>query len=387
MIRSVLRRAFTLVELLVVIAIIGVLVGLLLPAVQKIREAASRMSCSNNLKQIGLASHNFSDAYGRFPPGVNISKNAMTPNKNAYNYGSPYAGPYAGVLGYLLPYVEQGNVYQMAYQVHASPNDYFTFNTTAGAWAYDIPPFDFQVGDTPPTNGTGEGCFTQQAAIPGSGYAATHVKTYECPSDNLYVALIDPQSVSPITNPATGQCGPYGIAGVYGQIDAFWVSGGSFWVDFLPTPANYPTGYPIGATNYIGCAGYFGDDGVQYGSGSGQYNRSLLFRGIYNRNSKTKFADITDGTANTIAFGETLAGNNTGARDLVLLWMGSGSMPSAFGLSANPLWYQFSSKHTGIVQFGFADGSVHPISTGIDYATFVYLSGMADGTVIDATQY
>src|SRR5271163_3159782 len=101
------RRAFTLIELLVVIAIIGILIALLLPAVQKIREAAARMSCANNLKQISLAAMNYENQFLSLPPGINVSPNATT---GGYTLGAPYSGPYIGFLCYLLPYVEQSNI-------------------------------------------------------------------------------------------------------------------------------------------------------------------------------------------------------------------------------------------------------------------------------------
>src|SRR5262245_20109220 len=96
-----LTAGFTLVELLVVLAIIGVLVALLLPAVQAAREAARRTQCSNNLKQFGLAAHTFNDTYGRLPPGGGAQGGGS---------GLSSSTDFGSWLVYLLPYVEQTNL-------------------------------------------------------------------------------------------------------------------------------------------------------------------------------------------------------------------------------------------------------------------------------------
>jgi prepilin-type N-terminal cleavage/methylation domain-containing protein/prepilin-type processing-associated H-X9-DG protein len=346
------RKGFSLIELLVVIAIIAILIGLLLPAVQRVRAAVARAECINNLKQIALAAHNFHDANGRFPPGLNVSPNSRDPYP-AYNFPAPCAGPYTGSLAYLLPFVEQDNVYK---QLAAFDPGLFQFNSGSPAWAYGYGPWDFASGiPASQWNGT------------GGGYAKainTNIRVYRCPADPGISAPLVVDGMTFNTRPPVG----------------FFVAWD--WVFNIPG-----FGHELGRSNYVGVMGGYG---LVYSDDAG-HRQWAPYTGVFYVNSQTRIADILDGTANTLLFGEYLGGLHIdGTREMETSWMGAGCLPTRWGLA--PIYgpqgndyyvIQFQSKHNGVVNFAFADGSVRGISQGADFFAFLYASGMADGQVFD----
>jgi prepilin-type N-terminal cleavage/methylation domain-containing protein len=348
--RATRRSGFTLIELLVVIAIIAILIGLLLPAVQKVREAAARIKCQNNLKQIGLAAHNYQSAYGTLPPGyLGSIPNIHYPGPGHLN------GQFTGVLFFLMPYIEQDNVFKLG--LSGVPGDYLALDKVYGQW------------------------WTYS-----STWTAAHSKIpiLMCPSNSA-------------TDGASGTTGVSALIHSYSPFDSTGLGntgGGVVMYYFGPEP--------LGITNYAGVPGACSINAMNSSPNDGPGADLGKYVGAFYNRSKTKIENISDGSSQTLLFGELVGGVLKGSQDFTQSWMGTGIEMAKFGLAPGPNtpnggWNFFSSRHTGgLVQFCFGDGAVravrvsgtsvrNPTPLGSDWYILQGMAGMQDGDIVGDT--
>jgi prepilin-type N-terminal cleavage/methylation domain-containing protein/prepilin-type processing-associated H-X9-DG protein len=321
------RRAFTLIELLVVIAIIGILMALLLPAVQKVREAANRTRCGNSLKQIGLAVHNYHDAFQCFPPN--------------YLYTFDADGKNWGWIPHLLPYIEQENLFKQLDLANKMISD--VPDAIATPIKLLLCPSDPDVGD-----GTKFFDWSQNMGW----YAKT---TY---------------------SPSKGKSFVHGITSFKGCWGANWGGdAGNSW-NCDPRWLNPGAGghWP---GSYHGCSQ---GDGIHL---------PIDYMNNWNIGRFIRFQDVTDGLSNTFYAGESRVKDihvqdwfhtddvsASCAMDL------NATKPdgSLYSFDAN-IWH-FGSYHAGGANFVYADASVHFVPLNIAQKTFRALSTYGGGEVL-----
>jgi prepilin-type N-terminal cleavage/methylation domain-containing protein len=327
------RSAFTLIELLVVIAIIALLMALLLPAIQKVREAANKMLCASNLRQLAIASHNYhadwqklppSGLYGRWPSG-----SPLTQQQNI------------SCLTILLPYMEADNVYKMLQVVGpvggVLPAGYKTQNGNTGGG---------------PDTGLNSVTDYRWNGSANRLWCQAKMKMFYCPSDDLA-----------------------NVAPTFGTIICTDNSNSNTYGYYYPTGTAFADA--AGRTNYVACVGSIGRSQLTAGMG--------IYEGIMVNRGRTSLGQVTvqDGTSNTLLFGEELGSGGIGPRQFVVSWIGGGAQCTWFGLGrgngdptrnpdgtlhtfatvgANP--YNFSSRHASGVQFAWGDASVRTVKFG-----------------------